>query len=110
MPTLIALDLTVITEEDDGRRILAAIESLAGFEPVQYDLNQRGSPRGWDLDRAVVDLLTQRTQLFVVEGRGGVAMIATGKHGEPPTLAISAELDSAAADAIARKVGGKLVS
>ena len=40
---------------------------------------------------AVVDLLTQRTQLFEVRGHAGDAVIATGKHGEPPTLIVHGE-------------------
>ncbi len=69
------------------RPVLEWLEALPGFAPTRYDLNAMEHWRAWDLDRAVVDALTQRTQLFRVEGTG-VFMLALGKHGEPPTVAL----------------------
>lgn len=98
MPTIIELNVDAITEESLARALLRLVTDLPGFEPLRYDLNQRGNFRGWDFDRAVVDLLTQRTQLFAIEGSGGQAFIATGKHGEPPSLALSIDVDESVLD------------
>lgn len=84
----IILDVTAIEDERVARPLLRFLEELPTFEPQSYDLNRKGLWRAWDLDRAVVDLLTQRTQLFEVRGDAGDAVIATGKHGEPPTLMV----------------------
>lgn len=98
MPTVIELDTDAITDESLARALLRLIEDLPGFVPERYDLNQRDSFRAWDLERAIVDLLTQRTQLFAVTGGDATVFIATGKHGEPPTLAFSGEIDAATLD------------
>jgi hypothetical protein len=48
-------------------------------------MNRRGQWREWDTDRAIVDALTQRTQIFEIRGPDDVsAAVATGKHGERP--------------------------
>ncbi len=99
MPTIIELDIDAITEGTVARALLTLVAHLPDFEPLRYDLNQRGSFRGWDFERAIVDLLTQRTQFFVIEGEGGEVFIATGKHGEPPTMAFSFEVSAEVLDA-----------
>ena len=82
------------TEERLGP-VFDLLGNWAGFDPVDYDLNQMEQWRAWDRERAFVDALTQRTQLFRVRGEGGaLAMVAMGKHGEPPTLIISVEAES----------------
>ena len=71
------------------RPLFEKFEVLEGFEPERYDLNSMENWRGWDIERAVVDALTQRTQLFRVGGAGeNLAMVALGKHGEPPTAIV----------------------
>lgn len=100
MPTFIELDLDAITDESVARALLLLATRLPGFEPLRYDLNRRGSFRGWDLDRAIVDLLTQRTQFFVIEGDAGEILIATGKHGEPPTVALTVDVDPEVLDGL----------
>lgn len=84
----IQLDVSSIVDETLARPLLRFLELLPTFAPHTYDINRKGLARVWDLDHAVVDLLTQRTQFFEVLGEGGTALIATGKHGEPPTLMI----------------------
>jgi hypothetical protein len=106
---------------DNESEVRPLLERLAGgplFGPLRYDLNQRAKWRKWDLDRAVVDTLTQRTQLVRIDGRienmheagggdeeaasadeladairGTRAVIATGKHDEQPTCMLRLALD-----------------
>ncbi len=72
------------------RPLFERIAALEEFEPADYDLNQKEQWRPFDLDRTVVDALTQRTQLVRIRGRNGrsVAMVAMGKHGEEPTTVL----------------------
>lgn len=88
MALVIQLNEQTIEDEAVARAIVEFIDALPALEPARYDLNQRENWRGWEIERATVDLLTQRTQLFRVEGEGGNVMVATGKHGEVPTIAI----------------------
>lgn len=94
MAVVFELGVAVIVDEAFARPLLERIEALPGFAPHQYDLNQRGQARAWQLERAVIDLLTQRTQLFTIEGATGTLHIATGKHGAPATLAAIGEVES----------------
>lgn len=104
MAIVIELELSAITEETVARALLQFLEALDGFEPRRYDLNQKQMWRAWDLDRAVVDLLTQRTQLFAVAGEGGTALIATGKHGEVPTVAVDGEASDSFDESLLKKL------
>lgn len=90
MAVVIELDIEVIDDSRIAGKIVDFIEALPRFTPEQYDLNQRGTPRKWDRELAIVDMLTQRTQLFSVDD---VVLVATGKHGEPPTIAINRDID-----------------
>jgi hypothetical protein len=94
MTLVIELSISSIVDEAVARPLLELLEQLPGFGPARYDLNERQSWRSWELESAVVDLLTQRTQMFRVEGDGGTAVIATGKHGETPTMIIEGESTS----------------
>lgn len=80
---------------DDESTIIPLLQAVAdtpGFEPQRYDLNQKEQWRSFDLEHAVVDALTQRTQLVRIEGgeEGQLAMIALGKREEQPTAIIRA--------------------
>ena len=79
-----------LDDESDMTPILEAVAQTPGFEPVQYDLNQMEQWREFDLEHAVVDALTQRTQLVRVQGAeaGALAMIALGKRDEQPTAIV----------------------
>lgn len=77
-----------IADESVARPLIEAVASLPGFEPDRYDLNQMESWRVFEVERAVVDALTQRTQLFRLGGESGFGMIAMGKHGEQPTVVV----------------------
>lgn len=94
MAQILELGVAVIIDEVFARSLLQQIEALPNFAPRRYDLNQRGQPRAWQLDHAVIDLLTQRTQLFTIEGATGTVHIATGKHGAPATLAAIGEVEA----------------
>lgn len=106
------LSVSTLERESEVRPLLELVAESAGFEPVRYDLNQRGKWRDFELDRAVVDTLTQRTQLVRIDGRGpgevegedpiddrardlggSRAIIATGKHDEQPTCMIRLATD-----------------
>jgi hypothetical protein len=79
------------TLDDEARlsALIAAAAELPGLSPRQYDLNQKGQWRAFDLEHIVVDALTQRTQLVNIRGEeGAVAMVALGKRGEQPTAII----------------------
>jgi hypothetical protein len=91
MALVIELSVTSLIDESIARGLLEILEGLEGFQPERYDLNERGSWRAWSLQSAVVDLLTQRTLMFRIEGTGGTAVIATGKQGENPTMIIEGE-------------------
>lgn len=67
--------------------VLEAMLGVPGLEPVRYDLNQHLNWRAFDVEKALVDTLTQRTQLVRIEGEadGVGCLLATGKHGEVPT-------------------------
>ena len=93
--SIITFSCQAFDTEERLRPVFDLLDSWSRFEPVDYDLNQMEQWRGWDSERAFVDALTQRTQLFRVRGEGGaLAMVAMGKHGEPPTLIISVDADS----------------
>jgi len=106
------LSVSTLERESEVRPLLELVAESDGFEPVRYDLNQRGKWRDFELDRAVVDTLTQRTQLVRIDGRGpdevadedsiedaardvggSRAIIATGKHDEQPTCMIRLAAD-----------------
>ncbi len=77
------------------RPIFEQLRASDLIEPAHYDLNQKEQWRVFDLERVIVDALTQRTQLVRVraEEERSMAMIAMGKHGEEPTavLRVSSE-------------------
>ncbi len=79
------------------RPLIEQIEKIPGFQPAHYDLNQKEQWRGFDLDRTVVDALTQRTQLVRIRGESGesLAVIALGKRGPEPTTVIRLDVDVA---------------
>lgn len=79
-----------LQDESVLRPLIEAIADTPGFVPTRYDLNQREDWRDFDLDRAVVDALTQRTQLVRLQNQEGdaLAMIALGKRDEQPTAII----------------------
>lgn len=78
-----------LTQEAQLSALLAMILELPGISFTQYDLNQKDLWRRFDLERAVVDALTQRTQLLTLRGEAGVQMlVALGKHGEQPTAIV----------------------
>lgn len=78
--------------------LISAIAQTPRFEAHSYDLNQKEQWRGFEVERAVVDALTQRTQLVRIRGEasgqtsgkssGAMAMIAFGKRDEQPTAII----------------------
>ena len=83
----------VLSDESELRAVIAALAQLPGLNPSRYDLNRKGQWRPYELKHTVVDALTQRTQLLVIQGAnatggepGAQAMIALGKHGEQPTV------------------------
>jgi len=77
------------------RPIFEQIAASELLEPAHYDLNQKEQWRVFDLERVIVDALTQRTQLVRVRASDNhsMAMIAMGKHGEEATavLRVSSE-------------------
>lgn len=73
-----------LSDEATLRPVLAWLERLPGMEPSAYDLNFMENWRPWDLEKATVDALTQRTQVFRVKG-GAEVVVALGKHDEPAT-------------------------
>lgn len=77
-----------LTDERVVRPLVEALSAMPGFAISRYDMNQREQWRPFDLEHAVVDALTQRTQLLSLadEQRGRVALIAMGKHGEQPAM------------------------
>lgn len=85
----------VLRDEPELRAVIEALAGLPGFVPVRYDLNRKGQWRPYERTHIVVDALTQRTQLLVIQGAalpggspGSQAMIALGKHGEQPTVIV----------------------
>jgi hypothetical protein len=72
------------------RPVFEQIRTSALIEPAHYDLNQKEQWRVFDLERVIVDALTQRTQLVRVRAREerSMVMIAMGKHGEEPTAVL----------------------
>lgn len=84
------LDEGPLDERDRVAPIVEHVAAIPGFEPVDYDLNQKKQWREFDRRRTVVDALTQRTQLVRIRGEqpGAVAMVAMGKHGEQPTVVV----------------------
>lgn len=88
-------DVAPLDDESILRPLMGALEDLPGFTPAHYDLNQKEQWRPFDLDRAVVDALTQRTQLvrLVDADRTQQVLVALGKHDEQPTAI--ARLDGA---------------
>ena len=83
-------DVETLDEERLVRPIFERLGDSDLFEPGDYDLNQKEQWRHFDLDRVVVDALTQRTQLVRIKGgaAGEMAMVAMGKHGEEPTAVV----------------------
>lgn len=78
-----------LTEEAQLSHLLALILDLPEISFAQYDLNQKDLWRRFDPERAVVDALTQRTQLLTLRGDAGAQMLlALGKHGEQPTAIV----------------------
>lgn len=86
-----------IDDEETVRGVLERVAALPGMELARYDLNQMEHWRNFDLDRAVIDALTQRTQMFRAEGLG-LFYFAMGKHGEPPTAIVRADAGLDAVD------------
>lgn len=80
-------DTRVLADEAIMMPLLAAIAQTPGLSPRRYDLNQKEQWRDFDADHALVDALTQRTQLMRIQGedQGALAMIAMGKRDEQPT-------------------------
>lgn len=87
---ILRLDVDALDADRFVRPVFEAISDFEAFEPLDYDLNQKEQWRDFDLERAIVDALTQRTQLVRLRGsdRGSMAMIAMGKHGEEPTVVL----------------------
>jgi hypothetical protein len=93
--SIITFNCQAFDTEERLTPVFDLLDAWEGFVPLDYDLNQMEQWRTWDRERALVDALTQRTQLFRVRGEGGaLAMVAMGKHGEPPTLIISVDSES----------------
>jgi hypothetical protein len=79
------LDLQTLESHEVMARLVESMRRLPGFVPREYDMNRRGQWREWDREHAIVDALTQRTQIFEIRGDDEAsAAVATGKHGEPP--------------------------
>ncbi|MFW5966006.1 MAG: hypothetical protein ACOCV2_00755 [Persicimonas sp.] len=83
-------ELASLDDESVVRPLMAALEEVPDFSPDEYDLNQKEQWRTFDLDRAVVDALTQRTQLVRIadRSRDQLALVALGKHDEQPTAIV----------------------
>lgn len=89
MELVLKLGKDALDSSEDMKPVLQKIADLSGFEAERYDLNSMENWRAWELELALVDSLTQRTQLFRIGGAGeNLAMIALGKHGEPPTAIV----------------------
>ena len=79
-----------LEQESVARALLLALGDLIAIEPARYDLNRRGKWRTYHGAALIVDLLTQRTQLMVIEEERSVeegghqVFIGTGKQGLPP--------------------------
>lgn len=86
-----------VHDEATVRGVLERAANVAGTQFARYDLNQMEHWRTFDLDRAVIDALTQRTQMFRAEGLG-LFYFALGKHGEPPTAILRADAELEAID------------
>jgi hypothetical protein len=84
------LRLPTLDDESVVLPLISAIAQTPGFSAGSYDLNQKEQWRSFELERAVVDALTQRTQLMRIRGdeSGVMAMIAFGKREEQPTAII----------------------
>lgn len=82
--------LPTLDDESVVLPLVSEIVQTPGFSAQSYDLNQKEQWRGFELERAVVDALTQRTQLMRIRGEatGAMAMIAFGKREEQPTAII----------------------
>ena len=97
------------TLDDDSVMLplMSAIAETPGFSAKRYDLNQKEQWRDFDLERAVVDALTQRTQLVRIHGDRdqAMAMIAMGKREEQPTAIIRLP-DGDDIDALVARWGG----
>lgn len=70
--------------------LLELLDTLPGFSPSRYDINQHESWRSFDLEKTHVDALSQRVQLLRVQGAdpSHLAMLSLGKRGEIPTLVV----------------------
>lgn len=81
-----------LSDEGPARELLQSIFSVLGEPPKFYDLNQRDQWRDFEhLDRLVIDLLTQRTQLVTLSDRKAMsaemlAAISTGKRASSPQV------------------------
>lgn len=91
------IDTELLDEESRARPIVEAVAHLPGFLPARYDMNRRRQWRDWDLEHAVVDLLTQRTQIVDFEDEGeeidSPESEQTGGLGQPPGADAGAERD-----------------
>jgi len=83
----------VLNDEAELRALIAAVVALPGMNVTHYDLNRKRQWRRYELTPAVVDALTQRTQLLVLHDHAAEdertrpqAVLALGKHGEQPTM------------------------
>jgi hypothetical protein len=92
----------VLDTEARVRPLIEQLQKIPGFQPAQYDLNQKEQWRGFDLDRTVVDALTQRTQLVRIRGENGrsLAVIALGKRGPEPTAVIRLDADVSPSESV----------
>lgn len=70
--------------------LFAVLDELEGLGLSRYDLNHMEHWRTWEPERAMIDGLTQRTQVIRAEGQGNF-FFALGKHGEIPMAAIRAD-------------------
>ena len=84
-----------VEDEATLRPLLTLASEAGGAEFGRYDLNQMEHWRAWDLERAIIDAATQRTQFFRADGVG-MLFLAMGKHGETPTvmLRLDGDLDA----------------
>ncbi len=91
--SIITFDCQAFDTEERLEPVWSLLERWDSLELADYDLNQMEQWRAWDPQRAWVDALTQRTQLFRARGPRSLVMIAMGKHGEPPTVVVESTDD-----------------
>ncbi len=96
--------VSTLDDESVVLPLISAIADTPGLSAKRYDLNQKEQWRSFEIERAVVDALTQRTQLIQIQGdpEGAMAMIALGKRDEQPTAIIRLPADEALSRQVSR--------